>query len=162
MTAAPARSTRRGRPPRAACWLPRAGKGVNTAKLVSEIGDLKRFVNIAAPEISPEAWRQLWAPVTYADLLKLDALIKDTGPSVEELRRLALKMKNSPPFSQAVIQVNPKIDNTGQRRLQCSLRFADFFNHLLPGADRKPSAHPALWGVEYPGPIASPPRNLGH
>jgi hypothetical protein len=122
-------------------------------------GAAKRIVSIAAPEIAPAAWRKLWAPVTYADLLKFDALIKDTGPSVEELRRLALKMKNSPPFSQAVIQVNPKIDATGQRRLQCSLRFADFFNHLLPGADWKPAAPPALWGVEYPGPIASPPRN---
>jgi hypothetical protein len=122
-------------------------------------GDAKRIVNIAAPVITPAAWRKLWAPVTYADLLKLDALIKDTGPSVEEIRRLALKMKNSPPFSQAVIQVNPKIDTTGQRRLQCSLRFADFFNHLLPGADWKPAAQPALWGVEYSGKIALPPRN---
>jgi len=122
-------------------------------------GDEKRIVNIAAPEVSSEVWRQLWAPVTYADLLKLDAVIKDTGPALEETRRRVLKMKNAPPFSQAVIQVNPKIDDHGQRRLQCSLRFADFFDHLLPGADRQPQAHPALFGVEYPGPIASPPRD---
>ena len=121
-------------------------------------GAAKRIVNIAAPEVRPETWRQLWAPVTYADLLKLDALIKDTGPALEETRRLVLKMKNSPPFTQAVIQVNPKIDAQGQRRLQCSLRFADFFQFLLPGADGKPQEHPALFGVEYPGPIPSPPR----
>jgi hypothetical protein len=123
-------------------------------------GDVKRIVNIAAPEVRPEVWHRLWAPVTYADLLRLDALIKDTGRPVEEIRRLALKMKNSPPFSEAVMQVNPKIDNAGQRRLQCSLRFADFFQHLAPGADRQPQVHPALWGVEYPGPVASSPRGI--
>jgi hypothetical protein len=121
-------------------------------------GDEKNIVNITAPLVRPELWRQLWAPVTYADLLRLDAVIKDLGPSVEETRRLALKMKNSPPFSEAIIQVNPKIDTHGQRRLQCSIRFADFFARLAPGADRKPQEHPGLFGVEYPGPIASGPR----
>jgi hypothetical protein len=123
-------------------------------------GDAKRIVNIIAPEISPELWRRLWGPVTYADLRRLDALIKDTGPSVEETRRLALKLKNSPPFSEAVIQVTPKIDNHGQRRLQCSIRFSDVFKHLAPGADPSPQARPALFGVEYPGPIAAKPRDL--
>ncbi|MBL9219207.1 MAG: hypothetical protein JNG82_12000 [Opitutaceae bacterium] len=123
-------------------------------------GDVKRIVSIIAPEISPALWRKLWGPVTSADLLRLDALIKDTGPSVEETRRRALQMKNSPPFSEAIIQVNPKIDNHGQRRLQCSLRFRDVFTHLAPGTDPEPQAHPALFGVEYPGPIASKPRAL--
>ena len=127
----------------------------------SQEGDQKRIVNIAAPEVRPELWRKLWGSVSYADLLKLDALIKDTGRSVEEIRRLALKMKSSPPFSEAVIQVNPKIDTQGQRRLQCSLRFADFFKHLAPGTNPAPQARPALWGVEYPGPIASPARAPG-
>jgi len=126
----------------------------------SQDGDMKRIVNIIAPEVSPELWRRLWGPVTYADLLKLDALIKDTGPSVEETRKLALKMKNSPPFTGAVIQVNPKIDAHGQRRLQCSIRFGDVFKHLAPGADPRPQARPALFGTEYPGPIASKPRDL--
>jgi hypothetical protein len=123
-------------------------------------GDMKRIVNIIAPEISPELWRKLWGPVTYADLRRLDALIKDTGPSVEETRRLALKMKNSPPFNGAIMQVNPKIDNHGQRRLQCSIRFSDVFKHLAPEADPSPQARPVLFGVEYPGPIESKPRNL--
>lgn len=123
-------------------------------------GDVKRMVNIIAPEISPELWRKLWGPVTYADLLKLDAIIKDTGPSIEETRRRALQLKNAPPFSAAIIQVNPKIDDQGQRRLQCSIRFRDVFQYLAPGADPKPQEHPALFGVEYPGPIASKPREL--
>lgn len=120
-------------------------------------GDEKRIVGIVAPEIRPELWRRLWAPVTFADLQKLDTLIKDTGRPVEEIRKLALKMKSSPPFSEAVIQVNPKIDDR-QRRLQCSLRFTDFFRHLAPGVDPQPQARPALWGVPHPGPIPSPPR----
>jgi len=124
----------------------------------SQEDDAKRFVNIAAPVITPELWRKLWGPVTYADLLRLDALIKDIGPPVEELRKRAITAKNAPPFSEAVIQVNPKIDTHGQRRLQCSIRFADFFRHLLPGTEAKPQEHPALFGVEYPGPIASSPR----
>ncbi len=118
----------------------------------------KRFTNIVAPPISPEKWRALWAPITYADLLKLDTLIKDPALPIEEVRRLALKMKNSPPFNQAVIQVNPKID-ARQRRLQCSIRFADVFKHLAPDADPAPQANASLWGVPFPGPIASPPRN---
>lgn len=123
-------------------------------------GDTKRIVSIVAPEISPGLWRKLWGLVTYVDLLRLDALIKDTGPSVEETRKRALKMKNSPPFTEAVIQVNPKIGTHGQRCLQCSLRFTDVFRHLAPGADPKPQEHPVLFGVEYPGPIASKPRDF--
>jgi hypothetical protein len=122
-------------------------------------GDVKRIVNIVAPLITAEQWRKLWGPVTYADLRRLDALIKDTAPTLEETRRLALRMKHSPPFTEAVIQVNPKIDPHGQRRLQCSIRFADIFKHLAPDADPKPQPRPTLFGVEYPGPIPSPPRS---
>ena len=121
-------------------------------------GSHKRVVNLLAPEISPQLWRELWGPVTLADLRKLDDLIKDRRRPVKELRKLAQQMKSSPPFTQAVIQVNPKIGSDGQRRLQCSIRFRDVFKHLAPGADPAPQARPALWGVEFPGPIASPPR----
>jgi hypothetical protein len=121
-------------------------------------GDTKRIVNIIAPTISPEQWRALWGPVTYADLRRLDALIKDTGPTLEEVRRRALQMKNSAPFIHSIIQVNPKIDGRGQRRLQCSLRYRDIFEHLAAGADATPSAPPTLFGTPYPGPIASKPR----
>lgn len=120
-------------------------------------GELKHFTNIVAPRITPEQWAKLWAPVTYADLVKLDTLIKDPALPIEETRRLALRMKNSPPFSQAVIQVNPKID-IRQRRLQCSIRFADFFKHVAPEEDPQPQAQPSLWGKTFPGPVASPPR----
>jgi len=123
-------------------------------------GEVKRMVNLIPPEVSPELWRKLWGPVTYADLLRLDAVIKDTGPAIEETRRLALQLKNAPPFNQAIIQVNPKIDDLGQRRLLCSLRSRDVFQYLAPGAAPKPQEHPALFGVEYPGPGAPKPPEL--
>ncbi len=121
-------------------------------------GGHKRIVNLLAPEISPERWRRLWGPVTREDLLQFDRLIKDSPLPLKELRREALRIKRGPPFNQAVIQLNPKIGSDGQRRLQCSIRFRDIFVHLAPGADPAPQTRPALWGEEFPGPIASPPR----
>jgi hypothetical protein len=122
-------------------------------------GDTKRLVNIIAPEITPELWRKLWGPVTYADLLRLDAMIKDSGPSIEENRKRLLRIVKAPPFSEAVIQMNPKIDNHGQRRLLCSIRFSDVFQHLAPGADAQAQARPALFGIEYPAPVAPSSRD---
>jgi hypothetical protein len=121
-------------------------------------GDEKRIVNIAAPVISPSQWRRLWGPVTYDDLLRLHTLIKSQDRPVDETRRLAVQMKNAPPFNQAVIQMNPKVGSDGQRRLQCSLRFADFFKLVAADFDRKVQEHPSLFGVEFPGTIPSKPR----
>ena len=121
-------------------------------------GDEKRFVNIVAPRLEPDAWKKLWGPVTLADLRQLDAVIKDKSLTPEQARRAAQKIKNAPPFTQSIIVVNPKIDAKSQRRLQCSLRFDDVFKHLAPDADAKPQEHAALWGVEFPQPMASKPR----
>ncbi len=121
-------------------------------------GEEKRFVNIVAPRIEPEAWRKLWGPVTLADLQKLDVVVKDRTLTPASARAAALRLKNQPPFTQAVIQVNPKIDEKGQRRLQCSLRFADVFKHVAPGADPAEQDGAALWEVPFPGPLPSQPR----
>jgi hypothetical protein len=122
-------------------------------------GDEKHFVNLIAPLVTPEQWRALWHPITLEDLRRLDALIKDTSRPLAETRRLAREMKASPPFSEAVMQVNPKV-GTGQRRLQCSLRFKDVFAHLAPDTDPRAQESPALWGVPYPGAVASKPRTF--
>ena len=123
-------------------------------------GDTKRLVNIVAPAITPEQWQKLWAPVTLADLERLDAVIKDRALTPAQAREQAQAIKHAPPFSQSVIEVNPKIDSKDQRRLQCSLRFADVFKFLAPGADSAAQENPSLWGVVYPGPIDSKPRQL--
>lgn len=121
-------------------------------------GEQKHFVSIIAPFITPEQWKSLWGDVTYSDLLKLDELIKDPARPIEEVRKLALKTKSAPPFTTSVIQVNPKID-ARQRRLQCSIRFADVFRHLAPGVDPRPADGAKLWDVPFPGPIDSPARH---
>ncbi len=123
-------------------------------------GEKKRFVNIVAPRIEPDAWRKLWGPVTRADLEQLDAVIKDRALSPAEARRQAQAIKNAPPFTESVIVVNPKIDSKTQRRLQCSMRFEDVFKFLAPDADPAPQETPSLWGVPFPGEVASAPRLL--
>jgi hypothetical protein len=109
----------------------------------------KSWVNTQAVTITPERWRTLWHPITLADLLRLDAVIKDTSLSLEEARKRAKKVKSERPFSEALIQINPKIDRS-QRRLQCSLSFNAFFDHLLPGVSRVSQPSPTLWNRPIP------------
>lgn len=120
----------------------------------------KRFVKLLAPRIDPAVWRKLWGPITRADLERLDALIKDRSLPVVEVRRLAQEMKKRPPFSESIIVLNPKIDTQGQRRLQCSLRYADVLKYLAPGVPPEREESPALWGVAFPGPVISAPRTF--
>ena len=119
----------------------------------------KRWVNAQAIRIDPDPWRQLWHPITQNDLDRLIAVIKDDSLSLDEARAQAKAIKSAPPFTESVIQVNPKIDGS-QRRLQCSLRFDDLFQHLAPGADPKPQDNPTLFGVPLPNPIQSSPRQF--
>lgn len=121
----------------------------------------KRFAKILALRIEPETWRALWGPVTRADLERLDAAIKDRRLSPAEARRTAREMKARPPFSECVFVLNPKIDEKGQRRLQCSLRYADIFRHLAPGLSPERDERPALWGVPVPDAFPSAPRKIG-
>lgn len=125
-------------------------------------GAEKRFVNIVAPRLEPAQWRALWHPITRADLARLAAVIKDRSLTPAQARAAARKIKNAPPFTLSRIVVNPKIDSKSQRRLQCSLRFADVFTHLAPAADLAPHPRPSLWGIEFPGPLPSPPRPSTH
>ena len=77
--------------------------------------------------------------------------------SLEEAREQAQAFKSKPPFTLAILQVNPKID-VSQRRLQCSLRFEDFFTHLAPEADSEPQEKPSVFGVAVPQRFESAPR----
>jgi hypothetical protein len=123
-------------------------------------GDQKRLVKIIAPRVTPAVYRKLWGPITRADLEKLDAVIKDTSLTPEQARAAAQKLKQVPPFNQAVITLNPKIDGQTQRRLQCSLGFAAVFRYLAPEENPVPEEHPELWGVAGPHPFFSGPRSF--
>jgi hypothetical protein len=110
----------------------------------------RHFVKTIAPRVEPDVWRKLWEPITRADLERLVAVIRDPTLTPAQARLAALRIKRAPPFSQAIMQVNPKIDSKTQRRLQCSLRFADVFAYLAPDVTAAPERTPQLWGVEVP------------
>ncbi|GAB5560788.1 MAG: hypothetical protein SynsKO_24350 [Synoicihabitans sp.] len=124
-------------------------------------GDVKRFVNITPVTIHPETWRMMWGPLTRTDLERLDALIKDRSLHYLEARRQSQAMKREPPFSESLITLNPKIGSSGQRRLQCSLRFDHVFELLATHADRAAVDQPELWGIAFPGPVESAARSFG-
>jgi hypothetical protein len=117
----------------------------------------KRFINAQAVRVEPEAWRKLWGQVTHADLERMVAVVKDTSLSLDEARRRVAGMKKQPPFNGTVIELNPKLDHS-QRRLQCSIGFSAFFDHLAPGADRKRQDAPVLLGEPVPAQFVSKPR----
>ncbi|MFQ3671238.1 MAG: hypothetical protein SNJ84_07245 [Verrucomicrobiia bacterium] len=125
-----------------------------------QVGPHKRFVNVVAVRVEPELQQRLWHPVTRPDLEALDALIKDRTIPVEEVRRRALAVKSRPPFSESIFQVNPKIDGKGQRRLQCSIRFRDFFRVVAPEAVSERQEQPELFGVAVPKVRDSGPRQF--
>ncbi len=120
-------------------------------------GEQKKWVRGVAAEVTPEQYRKLWEPITREDLEKLDAVVKDKSLSLEEARAQAQKIKSRAPFAKAIIQVNPKLDNK-QRRLQCSIRFGDFFYFLAPKEEALREDEPKIWGVKMPEAFASPPR----
>jgi hypothetical protein len=120
-------------------------------------GDYKKWVLGVPVEVTAEKYRELWGPITRADLEKLDAVVKDKSLTVEEARAQAQKIKSAAPFTKAIMQVNPKLD-AKQRRLQCSIRFADFFRLLVPDVEPKRREKPTLWGQPMPAPFLSPPR----
>jgi hypothetical protein len=122
-------------------------------------GEKKRFVNVVAAKIEAEQYRKLWGDVTLEDLKQLDTVIKKT-PDYREARKLAQAMKKSKPFSTSIITLNPKIDSKGQRRLQCSLSFANVFKHLAPTADPAIQERPLLWGVPVLPAFDSPARSF--
>ncbi len=124
-----------------------------------EDADSKRWVNVQVVRVTPEQWERLWHPLTSADLQKLMAVIEDRSLSLEEARTRAQAIKSRPPFSEAIITLNPKIDRS-QRRLQCSLSFRSFFDHLAPQTSRERQPAPSIWGKQIPVMRDSKPRNF--
>jgi len=119
----------------------------------------KKFVQSIVARIEPDQWRELWAPVTRKDLEAMDKMVKDTSRPIADVRREVLRRKKQPPFSQSVIQLNPKIDNS-QRRLQCSISYVRLFKNLAPGRDRKARPFAEVFGRRIPPVPASPARKF--
>ena len=119
----------------------------------------KKLVQSLVVRIEPDQWRKLWAPVTREELEAMDKLVKDTSRPIADVRREVLRRKKQPPFSEAVIQLNPKI-NQSQRRLQCSISYVRLFKNLAPVRDRKAQPFAEIFGRRIPFVTASPPRKL--
>jgi hypothetical protein len=117
----------------------------------------KHWVNVQAVRVEPADWRKLWGDLTRADLDRLIAIIKDPNLSLAEAREQVQLIKKEQRYAASVIELNPKID-TSQRRLQCSLRFSAFFDHLAPEAVREVQAQPMVFGVPVPARFDSAPR----
>ena len=74
-------------------------------------------------------------------------------------RAAAQEIKHAPPFTTAVIAVNPKIGSKTQRRLKCSLRFDEVFKHRAPDAAPRPQECATLRGVNFSASVNSRTRN---
>ncbi|MBU3665787.1 MAG: hypothetical protein FGM15_07925 [Chthoniobacterales bacterium] len=122
-------------------------------------GDEKKFVQSLVAHVTPQQWRNLWSPVKRADLETLDKLVRDTSMPIAEVRREVLRRKKEPPFSESVIQINPKIDKS-QRRLQCSISYERLFKNLAPGSDGSRLESAEIFGRVIAGIATSPPRDL--
>ena len=118
----------------------------------------KRIVNILAVPVTVDLWHSLWRPIALEDLQKLDTTIKDRTLSYQQARAEAQRIKTQPPFTQAHITVNPKIDSKTQRRLQCSLGFSTLFSSVAPTADQTAVDIPKLFTVESIEAFLSNPR----
>jgi hypothetical protein len=123
-------------------------------------GQHKKWVNIVATEVQPAQWRNLWNPITVADIQKLDSLIKDRSLHYEEVREQAKTLKSSSPYADCLMVLNPKIDSKVQRRLQCSLPFSVLFEKLAPARNREEQESPQLFGVSAPQPFLSSSRRF--
>lgn len=124
-----------------------------------QTGGSKSFVNTTLAHVEPDQWRRLWAPITLEELQALDSTIKSTL-EYQQARLEARLLKAGPSFREAVMTVNPKIDSKTQRRLQCSLSFRAFFEHLAPLAGREATAQPHLFDIPALGAFSSPVRTF--
>ncbi len=121
-------------------------------------GASKNFVAAEAYKVSASYWKSLFAPITSEVLLRLDRIIKDTTAHYTTARMAAKNAKNSLPFTDAKIVLNPKIDSKTQRRLQCSLGFNAFWQ--MVGKEPYSSVQCTLFGEFVPNPFSSGPRTF--
>jgi hypothetical protein len=74
------------------------------------------------------------------------------------VRAKAQEWKTKPAVHTSTLVINPKIDSKTQRRIQCSLPYATFWN--FAGRKHLPQDNPELWGHIFPNPIKSSARTF--
>ena len=108
-------------------------------------GNKKYWQGVIVKLFSATEWSDLWNPIQLSDLQSFDSLVKDRSLEIDVVRRNAKALKKKSPFNLAIMQLNPKIDPYGQRRLQCSLQYKVY----QYWKDEKTE----LWGVPIPDSI---------
>ena len=106
-------------------------------------------------KINAGDWKNLFAPLTEADLKLLDSIIKNKETHYAEVRKLAKEIKKLFPPTKMIL--NPKIDSKIQRRLQCSLPFNAFWNDVVKKESSR-NIECELFGERVPNPFVSGAR----
>jgi hypothetical protein len=115
----------------------------------------KNFVAVEAVKVTVRDWKNLFDPLTEADIKLLDSTIKNRETHYSEVRELTKKIKKA--FAKTKIVLNPKIDSKIQRRLQCSLPFKTFWSDFV-GKEPYHNIECSLFGKIVPNPFVSGAR----
>jgi hypothetical protein len=116
----------------------------------------KWIVDIGYAVFSTDLWNQLWGQLSLAELRNIDAIVKDMAEHYSSVRERAKQWKVQISVHNSTIVINPKIDSKTQRRIQCSLPVATFWQLASRDALVVPCA--SLWNKPFPNPIISAPR----
>ena len=122
-------------------------------------GANKNFVAVEGVKILSAEWRNLFRPLSAGDIALLDSTIKNRELHFTEARNQAEAIINTDKFQQTKIVLNRKIDSKNQRRLQCSLPFATFWQEFAKKAAYQNNACD-LFGVKVPNPFVSAQRTF--
>lgn len=121
--------------------------------------DEKWFVDIGIAKFTEARWDALWGGLDLSELQRIDERIKNSDLHYSEARKLAREWKREiAKVAKSEIVINPKIDSKSQRRIQCSLPFAVFWNSV--GRPARKQNFPTLFGREFPNPVNSPSRTF--
>jgi len=115
----------------------------------------KWIEEIVCLRIEPAAWERLWGSLAYDDLAALDTAVKDRKRSVAEVRAHAAQWKRDRRDAGNTITIHYKIDERGQRRIQCSIPI-----DALLAAASKAERGKTLFERAFPNPILSSPRSF--
>ena len=118
----------------------------------------KRIVDIGVAKFAARQWQDLWTPLRLESLADIDGKIKNLELPYAEARRLAREWKRLPEARPSGIVINPKIDSKRQRRMQCSLPFAVFWERV--GREPEAVAAPRLFGQPFLNPMRSSARRF--
>jgi len=96
--------------------------------------------------IRPEDWNRWWGGITFEEIERLNAGIKNKPLEEAQAfaRDLAAKLRKKP----GIVDLNPKV-NKDQRRIQCSIPFNVFFREII-GREPEAQVRFEILGKDFP------------